>query len=162
MATEYILNYSALRLVLARIAGSASCARSAVLNEKALFRSSFSRSLSSANQSISSAAAPRLLTCSALTRSGSTLPVYARSPTTAKPSRASCPPSPRLRWRCRRGRPPRKGPATHTPASGPAHGPVISLPPLQDAEKAGLGLVGAVGGLLALLAHPGQQFTPAP
>jgi hypothetical protein len=57
MATEHTLNYSALRSILARIGGSVSRARSAVLNEKAPFRSSFSRNLSSAIQSISCAAA---------------------------------------------------------------------------------------------------------
>jgi hypothetical protein len=36
------------------------------------------------------------------------------------------------------------------------------LPPLHDAEKAGLGLLATIGGLLVLLAHPGQQFTPTP
>jgi hypothetical protein len=38
---------------------------------------------------------------------------------------------------------------------------VIDLPLLHDAEKAGLGLLATIGGLLVLLAHPGQSI-PAP
>jgi hypothetical protein len=53
-------------------------------------------------------------------------------------------------------------PATHGPASEPPHSPVISLPPLKDAEKAGLGLLTTIGGLLVLLAHPGQEVPPTP
>lgn len=59
-------------------------------------------------------------------------------------------------------RPDPSSPTIHAPASEPPHGPVISLPPLQDAEKAGLGLLTTIGGLLVLLAHPGQGVTPAP
>jgi hypothetical protein len=67
-------------------------------------------------------------------------------------------PAPNFDW----DRPDPSSPTIHAPASEPPHGPVISLPPLHDAEKAGLGLLATMGGLLVLLAHPGQQFTPAP
>jgi hypothetical protein len=67
-------------------------------------------------------------------------------------------PPPMFDW----DRPDPSPPATHGPASEPPHSPVISLPPLKDAEKAGLGLLTTIGGLLVLLAHPDQEVTPTP
>jgi hypothetical protein len=66
-------------------------------------------------------------------------------------------PAPIFDW----DRPDPSSPAIHAPASEPPRGPVISLPPLHDAEKAGPGLLTTIGGLLVLLAHPGQSI-PAP